>query len=208
MSESHSAEQQYRSLLESIRDVVYTLSPDGRILSLNPAFERITGWKCAHWIGEPFMPLVHPDDLQFAVDKFARVIQGETPDVFELRIQTKEGSYRVGEFLETPQLEAGKVIGILGIGRDITDRRKEELERAVMTESLRCAQMELEERIEQRTRALAAANKALHEKVLELEQFEASVIGRELKMMQLESENRRLKLELAKAQTRELSHPS
>ena len=197
------SEQRYRALFESARDVVYTLSLDGRITSLNPAFEQITGWTCAHWIGEPFIPLLHPDDVAFAVQKFARVIQGETPEIFELRIQIKNGGYRVGEFLETPQWEKGVVIGVLGIARDITDRKSVETERQAMEKSLRGAHDLLEQKVQQRTHALELANKALHEKVLELEKFEASVIGRELKMIELEREIRRLKEELARQ--RELS---
>ena len=38
------SEQRYRNLVENAPDVIFTLTPDGKITSLNPAFERITGW--------------------------------------------------------------------------------------------------------------------------------------------------------------------
>jgi len=41
------SEEKYRSLVETARDVIFTLSTDGTITSLNPAFETITGWSRA-----------------------------------------------------------------------------------------------------------------------------------------------------------------
>src|SRR5205823_3172425 len=57
------SEQRYRNLVDTARDVIYTLSIDGKIKSLNPVFETITGWLRAEWIGKEFSPLVHPDAL-------------------------------------------------------------------------------------------------------------------------------------------------
>src|SRR5919204_4944599 len=52
----------HQALLEKAPDVVFTLSPEGVITSLNPAFDRITGWPAVEWIGRTFLALVHPDD--------------------------------------------------------------------------------------------------------------------------------------------------
>src|SRR5207302_810430 len=48
------SEEQYRSLVEGVRDVIFALSPDGVIASLNPAFETITGSPRGDWLGKPF----------------------------------------------------------------------------------------------------------------------------------------------------------
>ncbi|MGH2569233.1 MAG: PAS domain S-box protein, partial [Bacteroidota bacterium] len=121
-----SSEERYRTLVESARDVIYTLSPQATITSLNPAFEMITGWPSREWLGKSFIPLVHPDDLPLALETFNRVIHGESPPTFELRILTKGSDYLTGEFTTTPQLRDGKVVGTLGVARDITDRKKAE----------------------------------------------------------------------------------
>ena len=57
------SEERYRSLVDNAKDVIYTLSPKGIITSLNPCFESMTGWLRSDWLGQPFGPLVHPDDL-------------------------------------------------------------------------------------------------------------------------------------------------
>ncbi|MEK7248654.1 MAG: PAS domain S-box protein, partial [Chloroflexota bacterium] len=62
------SEERHRSVIETVRDVIYTLSPEGILLSLNPAFETVTGWPHSDWIGKPFAPIIHPDDLATAID--------------------------------------------------------------------------------------------------------------------------------------------
>jgi PAS domain S-box-containing protein len=96
------------------------------ITSLNTAFEKITGWSCAEWIGKPFASILHPNDLQTAMDLFARLLQGDVLPIFELRVLFESGEYGLGEFTVTPQIQEGKVKGFLGIARDITERKKAE----------------------------------------------------------------------------------
>jgi len=58
----------------------------------------------------------------------------------ELRILSKSGEYRTGEFKVTPQIQDGEVQNILGIARDITDRKRAEEEMAALQEQLRQSQ--------------------------------------------------------------------
>ena len=120
------SEQRYRNLVENAPDVIYTLAPNGAITSLNPAFERITGWSRSEWLGKPFTSLLHPDDLFRSLAFFQRVLEGEKPSPFELRIIEKSGGYKVGEFMVTPQILNDSLIGVLGVARNITERKRME----------------------------------------------------------------------------------
>jgi PAS domain S-box-containing protein len=131
------SEERYRALVETAPDVVYIISDKGIFVSLNPVFEAITGWARAEWLGKPFAPLLHPEDVSLAVEMFQKVLRGDKPPPYELRILSKSGKYLVGEFTSTPYIKDGKVAGKLGIVRDITERKRAE-------EALRQGEVRLE----------------------------------------------------------------
>jgi PAS domain S-box-containing protein len=116
------SEERYRTLVEGVRDIIFALSPEGTIASLNPAFETITGLRREEWVGQPFERLVHPEDLPLALELLGRVVRGELRPASQFRVRTAKGDYRVGEFSATPQLHESRLVGILGIGRDVTER--------------------------------------------------------------------------------------
>ncbi|MEM4703678.1 MAG: PAS domain S-box protein [Candidatus Bathyarchaeia archaeon] len=120
------SEKRYRKFIEAAPETIYTVDRNGILTSLNPVFEKISGWKRKDWIGKPFAKLVHPDDLPLAVKTFKQILRGKTPPPYELRILSKSGEYLVGEFTSKPNIENGKIIGEFGIARNVTERKKTE----------------------------------------------------------------------------------
>jgi PAS domain S-box-containing protein len=120
------SEARYRSVVDTARDVIFTLSSHGTIMSLNPVFETVTGWSRAEWIGKDFAPLVHPDDRAHAAELYRAALEGQTPPTFELGIRAKSGVTIPGEIVATPFIREGRVVGILGVARDVTDRKRAE----------------------------------------------------------------------------------
>ncbi|MFQ5991919.1 MAG: PAS domain S-box protein [Nitrospiraceae bacterium] len=120
------SEEQYRGLVDSARDVIFTLTPEGTIASLNPVFEQITGWSVDEWLRKPFLAIVHPEDAGVALKTFESILSGLSPGTFGLRIRSKSGGYLVGEFTVTARVRQRTIVSIFGIARDITDRRRAE----------------------------------------------------------------------------------
>ena len=81
------SEKRYRTLFETSPDFLCTISPaDGTITSLNPAFEKITGWPISEWLGRSYAEFIHPEDLSMADAKFVQVLSGDTTPPFEFEV--------------------------------------------------------------------------------------------------------------------------
>lgn len=138
------SEERYRTLVETVPDVIFSLSPDGRLTSLNPAFEKITGWSRAEWIGKSFHTILHPDDLARATDHVFNALSGKMSPIFEVRVLCKSGRYITGEFIGAPHIKDGMVIEVIGFAREITHRKKAEEALKEKTEELSRSNRELE----------------------------------------------------------------
>lgn len=131
---------QYRSLVQAAPEVIFSLAvEDGSFNFINPAFERLTGWAPEQWVGRPFTDLSHRDDRPTAIASIHQVIVGEDPPPFELRIQTRSGTIRSTEFVVTPYRDGEKMALILGIARDITDRKRVEMDLRAAKEAAEAA---------------------------------------------------------------------
>lgn len=120
------SEERLRNLVEGARDVIITLSNEGVITSLNPAFKRLTQWACDEWIGQPIGPLFHSEDLPLAIDLFRHILEHGEALTRVLRIRSRDRGYVVGEFVGVPYVQNGQTSGLLVIGRDITERKRVE----------------------------------------------------------------------------------
>ena len=168
------SEKKYRSIFEYADDIIYLLNPDGTFHSLNPAFEQITGWAPEEWIGKPFAPIVHPDDLPYANDIFRKTLAGESSLSFGLRLARKSGEYFDADLNIAP-LGSDVVTGALGIARDVTERKRVE-------DEIRTLNEKLETRVRERMKQLQDAQEDLvrKEKLSILGQLSGSV-GHELR---------------------------
>ncbi len=117
------SEERFRTLVEGARDAIFTLSADGNLISLNPAAEVITGRAHMDMLGKPFLAMVHPDCHAQATQLFTRAMQGELLPSFEIGAMDAAGNAIPMECVVTPQCRDGCIVGVMGIARDIRDRR-------------------------------------------------------------------------------------
>ena len=119
------SEERYRKLVQTAPEVIFSLSADGAtIISLNEAFETLTGWTCDRWLGRPLASLIHPQDLAHADARVQQTLKGESPPAFELRLLRRTGEYLDAELTMTRLVEGERVAGILGIAHDVGDRKR------------------------------------------------------------------------------------
>jgi len=124
------SEQRLRLLTDSARDVVWTMSPLGEITYVSPAIEQLRGYTpeeaMKHTIDETLTPDSQAVSLQYFGDVAAALQQGLPPPEFrnELEYWRKDGSRFWTEVLAFPVMGAnGSLVEILGVSRDISQRR-------------------------------------------------------------------------------------
>jgi diguanylate cyclase (GGDEF)-like protein/PAS domain S-box-containing protein len=120
------SEQQYRELFENANDLIYTHDLRGNFTSLNRAGERITGYSREEAMKTNISEIVAPEFLQAARTMTTRKVEGEAPTTYELEIIAKDG-HRVSLELSTRLILQGEnPVGVQGLGRDITERKRSE----------------------------------------------------------------------------------
>ncbi|MGA7704858.1 MAG: EAL domain-containing protein [Solirubrobacteraceae bacterium] len=87
--------EQIQRLFESAGDLLATITPDGRLSLLNPAWEELLGWTREELLARSMRELVHPDDLEQTV---AVLLAGRDHTAqlasFTNRCRHRDGSWR------------------------------------------------------------------------------------------------------------------
>jgi PAS domain S-box-containing protein len=120
--------ERYRDLFENANDLIYTHDLQGNFTSLNKSGERITGYTRAEAMGMHISQVVVPEQLEKAREMIARKQNDDVTTVYELDIVAKDGR-RVPLEVSTRIIYKDNVpVGVQGIGRDVTERKRVEAE--------------------------------------------------------------------------------
>lgn len=116
------SERKYRKIYENSLDVFYQTDLNGDIVEISPLIEKYSGYKRDELIGKPIINCYfYPEDRAKLLDVLQK--KGEVID-FEARLKTKDErlAYNsVNAYLLFD--ESGKLIGMEGSLRDITERK-------------------------------------------------------------------------------------
>ncbi|MBK7867546.1 MAG: PAS domain-containing sensor histidine kinase [Ignavibacteriales bacterium] len=122
------SEERFRTLVENVDDVIYTLNRNGEFTYVAPTWKKLLGHEPEEVIGTSFTKYVLPEDFGKCweyVDQVFNLKKNTT--AVEYRIFRKDGSIRWHASNASPFLDRqGAVTLLLGIGRDITSRKETE----------------------------------------------------------------------------------
>ena len=117
------SEQWFRTLVARSSDLIVVVDDHGVFTYTNPIVDRLFGYERYSLIGRSIFELIHPKDQKLAESAYLDALEPagmEHPVV--IRFRTAEGEWRFVECLLTNCLGEQAVNGIVGNGRDVTER--------------------------------------------------------------------------------------
>lgn len=121
------SEKKYRDIFENIQDVIYRTDKNGVVTEISPSIEKYSGYKREDIIGTNALAFYYYSEDREELVAMLRE-KGKVTD-FEIRLKTKSNKLvytSVNAYIL--KNEAGEPIGVEGIMRDISDRKKAEQE--------------------------------------------------------------------------------
>ncbi len=122
------SEGKYRSLIENLKDIVFTIDLGGKINFASPSSEEILGYKSEEVINMNIIDFVPVKNRQRAIETIPKGMNGEKITQYQTQAITKSGERVILEVSFSRIYEKGATVGALAIARDITDRKRAEEE--------------------------------------------------------------------------------
>ncbi len=120
------SEEKYRLLIENQTDLVVKVDIEGRFQFISPSYCEMFGKTNEELLGKKFMPFVHEDDREATAKAMESLYHPPHTAYIEQRAVTKDG-WKWLSWMDTAVLDENKnVTAIIGVGRDITERKQAE----------------------------------------------------------------------------------
>lgn len=151
-------EEWMRNMANNAPVMMWVTGIDGLNTFVNKAYLDFRGIKLEHAVGRLWTEHIHPDDMERCQKTFDINFEQKQPYSIEYRLLRHDGVYRWIMDKAKPNFRKdGQFTGFIGSCVDIHDQR--------------LSQLELEKRVEERTRELVDTNTELERSHSELQQF-------------------------------------
>jgi len=123
-TERKQAEEEFKTIFNLSQDMVGVFTAEGKLLKVNPSWEKVLGYTQKELLDQGWSKLIHPDDVEKTYKEVERQIKGGSLVNFINRYKCKDGTYKTLEWYVTFAEE-----GIAhATARDITERKRVEEE--------------------------------------------------------------------------------
>jgi|SRR5271157_2064 len=120
-----SSEQKYRDLFENSKDLMITYDLKGNLTAINKV-AMAYGFARDEHIGRNMLEFVPEEQRPKLREEIKKILQGNYVEN-EIEVDTPKGK-RILDYIASPIRDGEKIVGIYGSYKDITDRKKTELE--------------------------------------------------------------------------------
>ena len=117
--------EKYRSVVESVKEVIFRTDAEGRFTFLNPAWTMITGFDVEESMGKSYLDFIHPSDLERNIRDFEVMgDHGEDYSKYEARFATSDGGMKWIEVNFREHFDGEALVGTSGTLDDVTERKE------------------------------------------------------------------------------------
>jgi len=130
------SKEKYRLLVENQTDMVVKVDPQGRFEFVSPSYCETFDRTERELLGKTFMPMIHEDDQAKTTEAMRDLYAPPHTAYMEQRAMTKDGWRWLAWSDKAVVDNDGKVVSIVGVGRDITAQKHAEAERALHSSAI------------------------------------------------------------------------
>jgi PAS domain S-box-containing protein len=120
------SESRYRNLFENANDIIYVHDLNGNYISVNRAAEQVFGFPREEALKMNMKEIAAPDHLKLSRQQLKKKIGGAGQTSYEMDCITKDGRRITLEINSAAIHKEGVPVGVQGIARDITERKRAE----------------------------------------------------------------------------------
>jgi PAS domain S-box-containing protein len=127
---AHEANSKVKMFLETSPFAFFTIDPQGNHVYVSPGIEQLTGYTADEFLRGLVKPetYIHDEDLKKFMDFYGAMLAGQKGEV-EFRLRRKDGNIIWVALYSKPLFDAeGKLVGVQAVERDVTERKKAEME--------------------------------------------------------------------------------
>lgn len=182
-SEFKKTESSLQDITNNVDDIIYSVTPEGIFTSINPAFERILGYKVSEKLSTSMFDIIHQDEREERKNTFLQDVKDKKINtvVINSKLVSKSGDVRHIEVSRKMVVSDGQVTRCDGIARDISE------------------EVLLREGLNKRTRQLEDKAHQLENSSIELAKANVDLLTARESLEQKQSERERILEELTKS---------
>ncbi|RYY38654.1 MAG: PAS domain S-box protein [Chitinophagaceae bacterium] len=129
------SEQRFSAAIQAVQGILWTNSPDGRMLGEQPGWAGLTGQTRSEYENYGWAQAVHPDDAQPSLDAWNEAVLERKKFIFEHRVRRADGEYRNFHIQAIPILKPdGSIAEWVGVHTDITEQRRSEAQLGLLAD--------------------------------------------------------------------------
>jgi PAS domain S-box-containing protein len=156
------------SIPDHVSDGIYCLNASGHFIFVNNSSMERSGIPLEKLYGSHFLDVIQPEYHRLARENFERVMNGKNGIPYELSYKRPDGHVHVIEVHSRPIRDGGKTVGLLGIARNITERKAAE-------QALKASEINLSRLVKERTAQFLEKNMQMEMEIKERKRTESAL---------------------------------